>query len=616
MTSYLGNPTLAEAIRERVLSTFGQTLTLAEEGKRQEALLGCEFILKLDPLFEPARALQRRVQETEGPVAVQDFARLLEPQHQAPTPEWNLAGELADLLDRREFRNVLSLAEQHRARVGADADLSRLVAEARSRLEAEPYVRSFLDRALQLRKDGHEQEAEAVLAKARQLDPTHPELAGVSAPPVAVPGLLAAVPQLAEGAPGDDRIARLLVDGQQAFDRGDYQGAIDSWSRIFLIDIDHGEANRRIEEARRLKAERERQLEELFHEGVSLWELGSSAQARRVFERVLEMDPGHLAARDMIERIEAGETAAPTPVEHAELVVPPDVEAAVPSSAPPPPAPAARARRPPAAVAAPKGKRLRPSFLVIGGAVLLVALLGAWLLYSRRQGLFPNSAQAAAAGEVDSEGDALALARALHDKGQTAGALAQLRRLPSTHPQYEEAQTLAAQWETIREEVTPASPERLAERAGVLTEARAAAGRREYLRAVELLERGEAISALEATDRQLLEQARRETAELARELEFFRQGDWEFALPDLWRRHEADPANPDVRRLMVDSYYNLAVRDLQRQDVREAAAKVQEGLALAPQDAGLQRLARVADLYSQQPLDLRYRIFVKYLPFR
>jgi uncharacterized RDD family membrane protein YckC len=50
----------------------------------------------------------------------------------------------------------------------------------------------------------------------------------------------------------------------------------------------------------------------------------------------------------------------------------------------------------------------------------------------------------------------------------------------------------------------------------------------------------------------------------------FKQGDWEFALRDLPRLHETDPANAVVR-LMVDCYYNLGVLDLQREDPRSAA---------------------------------------------
>ena len=65
---YVGNSALSPQIQERIQNTFRQTLGLAEEGNRQEALLGCDFILRLDPLFEPARRLQERLNDGDGPV--------------------------------------------------------------------------------------------------------------------------------------------------------------------------------------------------------------------------------------------------------------------------------------------------------------------------------------------------------------------------------------------------------------------------------------------------------------------------------------------------------------------------------------------------------------------
>ena len=79
---YVGNTALSPQIQERIQNTFSQTLSLAEEGNRQEALLGCDFILRLDPLFEPARRLQDRLNAGgDGPVAVDG---LMEPAPAAP----------------------------------------------------------------------------------------------------------------------------------------------------------------------------------------------------------------------------------------------------------------------------------------------------------------------------------------------------------------------------------------------------------------------------------------------------------------------------------------------------------------------------------------------------
>ena len=70
--NYSGNPSLSSEVKQRLLSTFEQTLELARNGNRQEGLLGCDFVLRMDPQFEPARVLQERLRTSNGPVAVED----------------------------------------------------------------------------------------------------------------------------------------------------------------------------------------------------------------------------------------------------------------------------------------------------------------------------------------------------------------------------------------------------------------------------------------------------------------------------------------------------------------------------------------------------------------
>ncbi len=54
---YPGSSSLSHEAREKVLQTFQHTLELARGGRNEEALLGCDFILKMDLRFLPARQL-------------------------------------------------------------------------------------------------------------------------------------------------------------------------------------------------------------------------------------------------------------------------------------------------------------------------------------------------------------------------------------------------------------------------------------------------------------------------------------------------------------------------------------------------------------------------------
>jgi tetratricopeptide (TPR) repeat protein len=692
--SYSGNPSLSTEVRQRILSTFDQTLELAHEGNRQEALLGCDFVLRMDPQFRPAHLLQERIRSTAGPVPVDDLrGGVATPALEDPFADLDglgldlpsvlpgaspLRGELQSLLDQRRFQELMAEAQRRQAAVMADPELQRLVAEAQERLEAEPYVLKFLNSARQALLGGDAAEAARLLDKARALDPDHPGLAELDrartvapstparpvSPAFAIPSPLAttAMPvSLAFGggdSESDRRIQELLDEGQRTLDAGDPQGAIDAWSRIFLIDIDHQEAARRIESARKLKAESERQVEEIFHDGVARFEAGDGATARQAFQRVLEIQPGHYAAREYLQQLDAakgsGSRATPAAANAAsagavasaattgaaaghdlkeEILVPPE----------PPGQANADERKPPRRMVAVSrdGSRARRLFLLVGGAVLLLALAGAWLYLQNRDKIFPNSQEEAPAAPVAvKRADPISHAEQLHKAGKTQIALSQLKRIPQTDPRYAQAQKLIADWSgggetppspTAAPGTTPAGvaagsppgapaatvPAETAERrASLLASARQAAAEKSYVKALGALEQANSLAKLDGADALLLTDTRHKLEPLAKQLDFFHQHEWEVALPDLWRMHEADPANRDVTQLIVDCYYDLSVRDLQRADAQKAAEKLKEALNLQPNDELLKRDMAFAQTYQERPKDLLYRIYVKYLPFR
>jgi tetratricopeptide (TPR) repeat protein len=707
--SYSGNPSLTADVRQRILSTFDQTLELAQEGNRQEALLGCDFVLRMDPQFQPAYLLQERIRSTAGPVRVDDLRGEVAipsiPSMDDPFADLDslsldlpvslpgggaLRAELQPLLDQRRFPELMAVAQREHAAVMADPELQRLLGEAQERMEAEPYVLKFLGSARAALATGDGAEATRLLDKARALDPTHPALAGLGSPRAAAasagagaspapfppapplpPSSPATMPTLAMALPSplaasamptslafgggdsesDRRIRELLDEGQQAFDAGDPQGAIDAWSRIFLIDIDHQEASRRIESARKLKAEAERQVEEIFHDGVERLEAGDAPAARQAFARVLEIQPGHYAAREYLQQLDAAPAAAPKGA-RAQAPAGPSAKAAarqdlkeeilVPPEPPGQENAAAKPARKTVAVAR-KGNRARRLFLLVGGAVLLLALAGAWLFLKNRENLFPNSQETEAPAPAVSakQADPIGHAQQLHKQGKTQIALSQLKRIPQSDPHYAQAQQLIAEWSSgvaapaaggttaapgaiasafaggnPGSPAPPASTEAALKRDAFLTSARQAYAAHGYVKALEGLERANAIAKLDGADAQILTEVRTKLEPLAKQLDGFHQHEWEVILPDLWRMHESDPANHDVTQMIVDSYYNLAVRDLQRADAQKASEKLKEALNLVPNDELLKRHMAFAQTYQERPKDLLYRIYVKYLPYR
>ncbi len=498
---------------------------------------------------------------------------------------------------------------------GAEADTPPAAEEAPE--EPAPAAEEAVGEPVAPAEAASEEVQEAAPAEAPEEQPAAP-------PPESVEIPLGTEPSARLDSESQQRIDDLLAEGQEAFNGGEYQGAIDAWSRIFLIDIDHAEANQRIEEARKLKAEADRKVEEKFHEALTQLESGDTDAAADSFRAVLGMQSSHLAARDYLEKLEAGEVPVPTELSRpaeadpaADLAEPgleiPDEGDGEPEVKPDRGTKAVGESM----VSVKKSLFKSKAFMAVAAVGLVAVLGGAWYLFNNWSKLFPNSAQEA---PEQTAPDPVARAKGLHEQGKTPIAIAQLRRLPPVSPQYDEAQALIAQWEL---EQAPAglapegpSPQELARREALVAEAGAAAERREFMRTSELLSEAATVAPLKGPEVQLLARADEQLQELQNFITIFREGEWDLALRDLWLLHESDPGNRDVTRLLVDSYYNIGLRALQRKDVKVAAEQFKEALELSPNDPELLRLADFAATYQARSTDLLYRIYVKYHPFR
>ncbi|MCP3957105.1 MAG: hypothetical protein GY719_04570 [bacterium] len=797
--SYQGNPSLAQDVQERISNTFQQTLELITEERHQEALVGCEFILRMDPQFQPARTLVDRLKADTRPVVVDDLRSApavpslddlpalddLEelddlddlgplddlgdvsfddqatsaavptpapPAAPAPAPPAapapaqqaaasGLGTVLQDLFAKRDFEQILQIATSQKQVLESDPVARQIVEQANSLLESETYVQTFLKSARQAREAGQVEEMQKHLEKARALDPEHPEVVGFAsqesppAPAAADQDLLALqqqslsldtdddgtdmVSELAANDPrqtkpiaaippddapaaeatfesagatfegadatlesadasfegadasfedgpsfedgtsfeggtdleadldfgdtpetpeatlqnldaelsfddgaaeddqeGGDRVGQLMAEGQDAFERGEYQGAIDIWSRIFLIDIDNAEASSKIEEARAKKAEIERQAEEFFHAATGHLEAGSVDEAKSSLAQVLELQPDHSLAREYLEQLESGQV--PTLASTGDVEGLSDLElgetgdgtreGASPSLA-------AAVERDRVVVV----KKTDMRIVAVGAAVLLGAIGLVAFLMIKWDDLFPNQElpqQMAQPPKVDP----IERATKMHEGGNTENAILMLERIQAQDPIYEDAQALIAQWKALVEAPDPveAGPsEEQRERFTMLVgAARDAHQQGRHIRARKYFARASKIMPLEEADRQLKLEGDDQLELLEDEIKLFDEGQYAAIIPELWRQRETDPNNRDIERLLVDSYYNLALSDLQRGNAQGAARKLKEALEVQPDNEELQRMRLFAQTYVQRPKDLLYRIFVKYLPSR
>lgn len=416
---------------------------------------------------------------------------------------------------------------------------------------------------------------------------------------------------------GDDRLETLLAEGQIALDRGEFQSAIDIWSRIFLIDIDNADATERIEEARQRKAEAERQADEVFHDGVAKIESGDLEAARTAFAEVLVLQPGHAMASEYLEQIDSGEVPSPRRARDSSADERISGETALEADGDTPSLEAAVQRDRVVAV-----KRTDRRLIVIGAAVFLVVAVGGYLLFQQRDRLFPNAGEAPAAqAAVNPQ---VARATALFDRGNTDAAIRILEAVPAGDPAHAQAQSLLTQYRAAAappaEAAAPAPtgppPQEAALQARLIDGAGTAFDSGENIRARRYLERAASIAPLDGDAAALRDSVDAALAPIADDLDAFERGDWERMLPNLWRRLDEDPDNPDLRMLIVDGYYNLALRSLQRGTPSDAVELIRSALEIEPDNQALGRMLAFAETYQSRPQDLLYRIYVKYLPSR
>jgi tetratricopeptide (TPR) repeat protein len=83
------------------------------------------------------------------------------------------------------------------------------------------------------------------------------------------------------------KIEQLLLSGLDYYFTGQFDQAINVWTRALFLDRNHARARAYIERARSAVAERQRESEELLHNGVAAFDRGESAEARRLLEAAI-----------------------------------------------------------------------------------------------------------------------------------------------------------------------------------------------------------------------------------------------------------------------------------------------------------------------------------------
>ena len=113
-----------------------------------------------------------------------------------------------------------------------------------------------------------------------------------------------------EGSPADiderersSRIEQLLLAGLDHYFAGQYEQAIDVWTRVAFLERRHGKARAYIERARGALAERQRESEELVDRGRAAFDAGDVPTARRLLTEAVAQGGGGDTAALLLERL-------------------------------------------------------------------------------------------------------------------------------------------------------------------------------------------------------------------------------------------------------------------------------------------------------------------------
>lgn len=99
------------------------------------------------------------------------------------------------------------------------------------------------------------------------------------------------------------RIEQLLLAGLDQYFAGQYEQAINIWTRVVFLERGHNRARAYIERARGALAERHRESDELLHRGIAAFNRGETEAARDLITRAVDQGGPHDVALVLLERL-------------------------------------------------------------------------------------------------------------------------------------------------------------------------------------------------------------------------------------------------------------------------------------------------------------------------
>jgi tetratricopeptide (TPR) repeat protein len=252
--------------------------------------------------------------------------------------------------------------------------------------------------------------------------------------------------------------------------------------------------------------------------------------------------------------------------------------------------------------------------MIAAAGLVVLAVAALFLLQSS------GGAGSPPAGEP--AGPSLERATRLFQEGKIEETTAELKRIPPDSPEYARAQKLLASLTDSKP--APAAPASAgappgsraamsADPAVLRADAERALAEKRYIDAMKSFSQAAPAFQADPTFTQQMAAAAEKVSELTPAVKLYNDGEYETAIPILWRIYQASRDNQDARSYLVRSYFNQGILQLQNGLFDRAKESFSEVLALDPQDIEAGRHRQFAERYRSGELDLLGRIYVRYV---
>jgi len=161
------------------MTAFKQVVGKLQQGNREEALIGLEFVLRLDPAYAPAINLRQQLSSGDGDIVLNEIVSQL----QAPTTDTinSLLVEAVEDFNNRDFEGARSKVDQVLLDLPGHEEARNLLGQIEAAVKGESQVGQFLAQARETLARGDSGEAANFVMMAQALDPHHRDIAATIA---------------------------------------------------------------------------------------------------------------------------------------------------------------------------------------------------------------------------------------------------------------------------------------------------------------------------------------------------------------------------------------------------------------------------------------------------